>query len=248
MARLPFSILGEPEEKQAKPMKKIQFLGKNWFEKVLHNESATIDSDLNLKADKSFLSSLYGGKVTMSNVTQRVTIQPDHIKKSEPFFTERLHFNEQAGLFFLIEWENSAIKDLFYSAIRLLGDLGIGTDRAVGNGFFTSESTTLRMRLPEATTHQCALGLYLPKEHELSNSDIEQSAWAITKRGGYMAGASDTEHITLRKRSVYMFEVGSIFPNKKLEGKRVDLRPEWNEPMHPVWRVGKPIFVPISIP
>ncbi|MBK8656807.1 MAG: hypothetical protein IPN20_23520 [Haliscomenobacter sp.] len=73
---------------------------------------------------------------------------------------------------------------------------------------------------------------------------MEDSAWGLVKRGGYIAGAADPDHTSLRKRSVFMFEEGSVFPNKPLTGSRVDLKPDW-EGMHSVWREGRPVFVPI---
>lgn len=46
-----------------------------------------------------------------------------------------------------------------------------------------------------------------------------------------------------------MFSVGSVFKtNERLNGKIADLRPEWNTiEMHPVFRSGRPLSIPIKI-
>lgn len=246
--RLPFSFADTAEEKQAKPIKKLQYLGKSWFEKAINNETDVIRADDHLKAGVSFVSEVHSSLVYKSGVTQRVRIAPDNSDKSDPYYTERLFFNEGAGLFILSEWLENRHKDLFYASFRMLGDLGIGTDRAVGNGFFEPEIATIELRIPDVPTHQCALGLYLPAENELTANDFDKSSWSLIKRGGYLAGASNEEHITLRKRSIYMFETGSVFPAKPLIGKRENLRPEWNGLTHSVWREGRPVFIPVMNP
>lgn len=244
LARLPFPIKGVPEEKLGKPYKRIRFLGKTWFEKMLHGEKSEIDHEKHLHK-KEFLTE-YSSLATVfkTDVIQRVTIPPDHSGDAVPFYTERIFFGKEAGLFLLVEWQDNSAKGLFFRSLRLLGDLGIGTDRSVGNGFFTPKTTTLCLNLPDKADHQCSMGLYLPSERELSEEDLEESSWSLIKRGGYIAGAQDQKHITLRKRSVFMFEEGSIFPNKPLEGKKVNLKPNW-EGLHAVWREGRPIFLPI---
>lgn len=245
MVRLPFKIKDKSEERQGKSFKKIRYIGKSWFEKVLNGEEVMIDAERHL-AEAAFLSDHRLQTVFKADVTQRVTIPSDYVKAPTPFYTERLHFGELAGLYVLVEWLDTGAKDLFQRAFRMLGDLGIGTDRSVGNGFFEPSFNVLELHTPADATHQCALGLYLPKENELTNDDLDNSSWGFTKRGGYIAGAPDPEHITLRKRSVYMFEEGSVFPNKPLTGKRVDLKPAWQGLDYPVWREGRPIFVPIQ--
>lgn len=244
MVPLPFDLKAEPVEKQGKYFKNIRFLGKSWFEKTLHAEHADIDRERHLM-EKAFLSEYRVDKVFRSEVMQRVTISPDYSEDARPFYAERLYFGAKAGLFVLVQWQDDAPKALFQSAFRLLGDLGIGTDRSVGNGFFEPVFNDLSLRVPETAAHQCSLGLYLPAENEITGDDLDQSAWSLIKRGGYLAGAADPDHITLRKRSVFMFEEGAVFPNRPRMGKRVDLKPAWQGLEHAVWREGRPIFVPI---
>jgi len=242
MARISFDIKEVPVEKQGKPFKNIRYLGKTWFEKAINGTTGLIEVKKHL-SEKAFLSDYAVKPIFKPNVTQRVTILPDHSGDSTPFYTERLFFEPYAGLFILAKWENEQAKGLFQRAFRLLGDLGIGTDRSVGNGFFEPKFTTLSLNVPEAASHQMALGLYLPNKEELMPEVLENSTWGLIKRGGYIAGAKDPEHTSLRKRSVYMFEEGSVFPNISLSGKRIDLKPDWQGLDHAIWREGRPIFI-----
>jgi CRISPR type III-A-associated RAMP protein Csm4 len=93
------------------------------------------------------------------------------------------------------------------------------------------------------------LSLYIPTEQEVEMLNLTESKYELVLRGGYMAGSDEEDFKHLRKKSVYAFSVGSIFPTTaKLSGKIVDLKPSWNdERMHPVYRSGKPFFVPIKV-
>jgi CRISPR-associated protein Csm4 len=246
MVRLPFELTGIPSEKQGKPIKKIRFLGKSWLERLLAGENGKIEPPKHLK-NPSILSENVPSVLFRTEVHQRVKIAQDPGEDPLPYYTERIYFGKDTGLFVLAQWKKTTQKNLFEQAFRLLGDLGVGTDRSTGNGFFVPEFTTLTLTVPENASFQCAMGLYLPSVDDLTTSDLDQSTWSIQKRGGYLAGASNTEHLSLRKRSVYMYEIGSVFPNKPLSGKRVNLQPVWPGLNHKVWREGRPIFLPIHL-
>ena len=47
----------------------------------------------------------------------------------------------------------------------------------------------------------------------------------------------------LRKKSVYMFQEGSIFPIGSFEGKIVNVRPEWNDSL-PGVPCGRSFLIP----
>lgn len=256
MARMPFHIKGIEIERQGKPFKKMRFLGKSWLERLLRQESTDINQEQHLHFKGAFLSdhhdvlaqtSTYSKfSIFKSEVSQRVTIAPDHVEESVPYFTDRIFFAPDAGLYVLAEIKDEGVRSLFQQAFRLLGDNGVGTDRSVGNGFFEPEFTQLTLELPTNATHQMNLGLYCPADQELDEPDYHQSAWQLIKRGGYLAGAADPDQITLRKRSIFMFEEGSVFPNKGLQGTRENLVPPGINVNHAVWRDGRTIFLPIN--
>jgi CRISPR-associated protein Csm4 len=246
MVQLPFDLLDSEKLNQSKTKKKIRFIGKSWFEKLLDNFDDNIQKNKHIH-HTAFLTDQSIGTIFKTDVVQRVTIAPDYSEDARPFYIERLHFGNISGLFVLVESSDVYARNLFQGAFRLLGDLGIGTDRSVGNGFFTPTFESLTIKLPDAAAYQCALGLYLPDETELDEPFLIDSSWNLVKRGGFISGAENIDHFTLRKKSVYMFDVGSVFPNRLLKGKRVDLQPFGYDIKHSVWREGRPIFLPIII-
>ena len=184
-----------------------------------------------------------------SQVSQRVAVPLDGGADAEPFFFEWTYFQENAGLYCLLQApldKQDELIDLF----RQLGECGIGTDKSVGGGKFEVETEPLS--LPEVTGADAVLllSLYIPTEEELSKLQLTDSCYDLLLRGGYIAGSSEVHFMHLRKKSVYMFNVGSIFrTSDALYGKVVDLRPEWNgERLHPVLRSGKPFIAMIKQP
>lgn len=184
-----------------------------------------------------------------TQVSQRVTVSRDGIGEATPFYFEWIYFNQskECGLYIIVEAKEPSVINELYDLLSTLGDFGIGTDRSVGGGHFTV--TTDQIDWPEIqdSNAQISLSLYHPSETELDKLHLPKANYSILLRGGFMAGSTDVSKRHLWKRSVYMFGVGSVFPTiDRLEGDIVDLRPEWNEPLHPVFRSGKALFVPIK--
>lgn len=258
-------IAEESEDKQAKPLKKIKFIGKSFFEDFCTgNFQKSIAKGKHLFSSGQFVSdhpdltaTLQTGRKTLSaekvaiaqsEVNQRVTIPPDYCADATPYYTDRMFFHEQAGLYFLARFEGGKPPALFEQALRLLADNGIGTDRSVGNGSFECiEQGQLTLKLPDNANAQLNLSLYCPQQAELTETLLDQSSYQIVKRGGYLASAEEEDNITLRKRSVYMFEEGSVFPVADLKGKIVDLKPAIEDVKHEVWRDGRGLFISVII-
>lgn len=246
-------IANQSEERQGKYLKKIQYLGKSYFEQLLDGAKGQIE-ETHLIDHKKYVSESpelvknSATKIIASSVNQRVTIAPDHIEDAKPFYTERLFFPDEAGLFFIVQFADSSLEDTFHGLLKLLGDNGIGTDRSVGNGFFKPERDTLTLTVPDKVNHQVNLSLFCPTEEDLKEIVEGDSSWQLIKRGGYLAGTQQESNITLRKRSIYMLQEGSVLPNRNMDGKIVNLRPKIDLVKHPIWREGRSIFIPIQIP
>ena len=182
-------------------------------------------------------------------VNQRVAVPSDERKDSEPFFFEWTYFHEDAGLFCLLQAPD-VLQDELIALFRQLGECGIGTDKSVGGGRFEVEAEGVLLPKAIAPDAVLLLSLYLPTEEELSRLRLKDACYDLLLRNGYMAGSSEVDFMHLRKKSVYMFNVGSIFPTTEpLQGKVVDLKPEWNDSrLHPVFRSGKPFTILIKQP
>jgi CRISPR type III-A-associated RAMP protein Csm4 len=196
---------------------------------------------------------IWGDKATdsvivSSEVQQRVTVPLDGRGNSNPYYVERLFFENEAGLFFLLECPDVQIFREFELSLKYLAETGIGTDRSVGNGFFEPKISNIQLAVPKDAEYRMSLSLFCPGKDELPNLMQGEPAYLMQKRGGFIAGAAEEQFRHLRKKSVYMFTEGSIFKTEKFIGKILDMRPQWDdEKLHPVYRSGKPIGLPIII-
>jgi CRISPR-associated protein Csm4 len=249
---------GDPED--YKTGKKIQFLGLGIWSNVVQGQIAPFDKK-HLSPNGAFLSvSEMGNNVFKPEEVQRVMIPRAYAEGTDTntFYMERLYFEDGAGLFSLIKYDESVypgIQQKVEAAIRLLGDNGLGSDRTTGNGLFEPEFG-LYIDLPEVSnpTHQMALALYCPSKSSkiVLVSALPNSAYQLVKRGGYFANLADQALGTFRKNAVYMFLEGSVFALANApEGSIVDLKPKQIAPTildHPVWRDGSGFFFPVHLP
>ncbi len=254
MLRLqPFQKDDIAEEKQAKTHKKISFIGQTYFEDLIGPNKAEIKKKHLFSAGK-FVSnhpdvlSLGEESIITSDVQQRVAISIDHSEDPRPYYVDRLFFNEEAGLWFVFEGDGSACAQV-EKALNLLGDEGVGTDRAVGNGHFTSSKGTLSLTIPDGADYQLVLSLFCPLKSEVSENVLRSSSYGLIKRGGYLASPERNEHLTIRKKSVHMFTEGSVFKSSlPLVGKVENLKPEYTGLSQNVWRDGLAFCIPTNKP
>jgi CRISPR-associated protein Csm4 len=185
-----------------------------------------------------------------SDVSQRVALPRMLDSDARTFYMERLYFGEGAGLYFMAEYPtDEANKSKFDSALRLLGEQGIGTDRNTGNGFFETEATTLLLDLPTENhaTHYLNVSPFCPaSEADMQKINLDESYFSLTKRGGWIASPENENDMSLRKKSVYMFAEGSVFrAGEPPKGTITNLQPAGFA--HEIWRDGRAIFLPIKI-
>lgn len=232
----------------AKKIKKAAFLDQKLFEKVLNK----LEIDLNtVEVSNGMMSSLPGASHSFfkKDVQQRVMVPRGGDGDSVTYYIERTWFAENSGLYFFIKSEGDLAT--IETCLRYLADTGVGTDKSVGNGQFKLSEPiieTIHLEVSGLANAQLAMSLYCPEKEELSQDFLNNSAYNLELRGGYMAGSSNEKLRHLRKKKVYMFSCGSVFPMKILSGKILDLSPEWNEEgMHPVYRSGKGFFIPIDV-
>lgn len=264
--RLPFDIKGQ-ETGLEKKLKKVRYLEYSLFQRFLKNEgdfesfqkenlsgqfltdTSTDFTDI-LKKDNC-------NTIMTTDTYQHVAIPRDYGSDSTPYYVDKIYFHHNAGLFFLLELEDENDTDTLdkvQAGMRLLADSGIGTDRNSGNGQFEVDvDQSMSFDIAENANYQLALSLYCPRKEEISTGDkpdVMRSYYNLVKRGGHISSPQNSEHLTIRKRSIYMFTEGSIFPhNHHRTGKLVNLRPkDFTTLHHPIWRDGQPIFIPMNYP
>lgn len=244
------------EDRQAKKHKKLTFFGQRYFEDLINERKRKLRT-ADLTADGRFISDHPSAKETVqgqlqnkvvfaSDVQQRVTIPADYAKDPLPYYVDRLYFGEEAGLWFAFDGDESVYAEVL-AALRLLGDNGVGTDRSVGNGQFCVLEAELTLTVPDQPTHQVLLSLWCPDRTEIDEPFLQASSYGLVKRGGYIASPDRPEHLTYRKKSVYMFTEGSVFPaGRVLAGNVLNLKPDVADVTQNVWRDGLALTIPIT--
>ncbi|AVM58261.1 type III-A CRISPR-associated RAMP protein Csm4 [Bacteroides heparinolyticus] len=240
-----------PDQEQhlyRKRLKKIRFIEASLWNRLMNGETLEMEAS---QLQDAFLTTLHGfEKPFESQVMQRVTIPRKEGEDAAPFFFDWTYFHAQAGLYCIVEAEES-VMDRIEELFKMLGEFGLGTDRSVGGGMFEVERVKDRQLFLPANSPNASmlLSLYIPTKQEVELLDLPNSKYELMQRSGYMAGSRTPSFRHLRKKSIYCFNVGSVFnTTEALHGKIVDMQPDWNDKeMHPVFRSGKPFVVPVKM-
>ena len=180
------------------------------------------------------------------DTTQRVKINYD--EDSDPFYLEKMYpkDNLNRGLYFIVQGEFDTNK--FEAALKLLADNGIGLQRSLGNGQFSFKKEEMTIDLPDNAQSWVTLSLFRPKREDVVPI-LDSSNYQFIKRGGWISSPEDEQFLSLRKQSIMMFTEGSVFAFNDAPTKGVveNIRPVWNnDDLHPIYRDGKAIFLPIQ--
>lgn len=232
-----------------KKLKKIKYIEVDlWSDLVAGKEVSVKERQLQ---DQFLLSSIRNEdfkKPYKSQVNQRVTIPREEGIDADPFFFEWVYFHSDAGLYCLLDTQDSQRDDLI-RLFKQLGEFGIGTDKNIGGGKFDVEIRGISLPEIDAPDSQLLLSLFIPAKEDVELLNLHDSCYDLLQRSGYISGSQELNFRYLRKKSVYMFNVGSVFKTtSRLSGKVVNLRPRWDdERLHPVFRSGKPFVVLVKL-
>lgn len=242
----------DQSSKLSKKSKKIQFIGLSVFEKLIAGQTIAIN-EKQLDDSGRFVFSEPPGeeiKILTRHVQQRVYIphQGEENHHSQPYYIERMYFADMAGLYFMLKCDDEILIKKIEVCLRILGDTGFGTDKNVGNGQFEAHLSDLNIKVPDQPLQKMALSLFCPTPEAVQEQYLNQSSFMAVKRGGYIVSANEQKFRHFRKKSVHMFAEGSVFPAATPgTGKIVDLKPETVSGMHPVWRDGTCLFLPVKL-
>ncbi len=239
-----------------KKLKKLSFIEESLFIQILNSSvSQPIKVSSNqISKNGMFLTSVKKKMdeiVFQKEIQQRVNIPIERDEDPLPYYIERIHFHDNAGLFILLRCEEQFMKELL-PAIKLLGENGIGTDKNVGMGQFAfneiNDVTSCEIPVDNSNKTFMLLSKYLPTREELIKTNLQKSAYQLQKRGGYITGDEKERFTTFRKSSIYMFTEGSVLQSEVIpKGKIEDLNPgNINGLEHPIWRDGTAFAIPIN--
>jgi CRISPR type III-A-associated RAMP protein Csm4 len=246
--KLKISIKDKNEQAYRKKMKNVKFVEFPLWQKLISGkpldiEDGQIQDSFMLTTVKPF------EHIFKAQVSERVWVPREDGKDATPFFFDWKFFHKSAGLFCLTDATGHLLDEII-TLFSILGEVGLGTDRNIGGGKFEIEveKDAITIESPHDANATMLLSLYIPTESEMENLNLQQSHYELILRGGYISGSQEESLRHLRKKSIYMFGVGSAFPcSIPLQGKIVDLKPAWNDSrMHPVYRSGKPFCIPVK--
>lgn len=247
IGKLPVVVSNQDEHIYRKKLKKIKFIEQSLWKELVAGKTIVVNSE-QLQGDFLLSSNVSDFAVPMmSQVNQRVSVLRDN-SGTEPFFFDWTYFRDNAGLYFIVKADGAVVGEL-KSLLEILGETGIGTDKNVGGGNFKVDDCELELDDQQNANASLLLSTYIPSEQEMAQLNLSNSKYELIQRDGFIAGSVECGFRHLRKKSVYMFNVGSVFKTTAtLNGSIVDLRPDWNdEKMHPVYRSGKPFVIPVKI-
>ena len=246
LGKLNVRVNSMEEHLYRKALKKVRYAAVHIWQEIAKGECVELDySQINGEfiSDRPI-------QISQSYVNERVSISRSGQEDSDPFFFEWNYYSQCAGLYVLTDAQGEELEDLV-CLFKILGQQGIGTDKSVGGGKFDVEVSKNKLHFDKMSDANASLllSLYIPLESELASIDLEKSTYNLVLRGGFIAGSQEDRFRHLKKKSIYMMDTGSVLvTTNALEGKVVDLRPNWNdEALHPVYRSGRAISIPIRI-
>ena len=231
--------LREDQLKKAKKLKKIQWLDSKLWLASLGDENWAESIDLEKGVCQSVLvsqSTALPEKLWLEEERPRLAIDrnSNQAADSQIFNFSRIWFDKNGGLYFLAVFDDESSRQAFETVLSVLGDSGIGADRTSGNGCFTwSKGKMPDIQLAEHG-QAVALSLVNPAPSDCQTGWLEDSAYKLVSRGGWIGGSG------IRKQRVRMFAEGSLFSNP-LEGRMVNVSVE--QLAQKVYRDGRGFFV-----
>ncbi|MCM8822702.1 MAG: type III-A CRISPR-associated RAMP protein Csm4 [Candidatus Omnitrophica bacterium] len=210
-----------------KDYKKIEYVEKSQFEKLLHGECI---EKIAKPEDKQF-------RLIIN--TPRIAINRINNSPGENFFFfSEMFFTVDSGLFFVVDFKDAAFKKQFDATLNLISQEGIGADRTCGKGHFNVvEISKIEFMLSADTDGSVLLSLYHPEEKEFGQ--LKDGFYQIIERKGYIYSPYARNY---RRKSVRMVEEGSVVPGNVV-GCLVDITPEIFD-QHKVYRYGFALSLP----
>ncbi len=221
------------DSKEKKKFKKLKYIPVSQLSQYLQGKFS-IDTMNNFSSDL--------GK---SYIKTSVSIRGE--EESTPYRVGAYYFNENAGLYIILGYENEDVKRMVEDLLLGLSYEGLGGKRSSGLGryelfpHYGAFPEELQARINQPSEYQMTLSVSLPKEQELDKA-IQNAQYKMIKRSGFVASSKYADEFR-RKKDLYVFDSGSCFINA-YEGDVYDVSEGGT---HPVYRYAKPLFLGVEV-
>ncbi len=174
---------------------------------------------------------------------------------SNLYFCGVVEYPDDGGLYLLLEGR-SDLESQLKTCFELLGELGIGGERAAGCGKFEIRGDwqkaasvpafqkLIEVRTAESPTAYCTLSLFYPQASELALISNAPVGYALAWRGGGWATLA-SQGRPQRRQACRMFKEGSVFAFKAGNGSVVQPVGTLVEVASKVYRSGLAFCVPV---
>jgi CRISPR-associated protein Csm4 len=239
------SYLGAYEKR----LKKGKFISKGIFEKMINAEPIQMADIVGNRA-LMLRSEIPQGIQTTSDIEKMMWNRREppqvavdrNIAFTEIYRVGEIAFHNGSGYYFLCSIQDNDTRQKLSSALRLLGDEGIGGERSTGRGGFSASIGKMTIKTPDS--EDCILmSLYHPTIDEVGHGVLSSSFYQLLNRRGFIYSDSTR---SLRKKSVRLIEEGSIIRGFKQYGHLVDVTPKEMR-AHKVYVNGLAFKVPMRL-
>jgi CRISPR-associated protein Csm4 len=234
----------------AKKLKKVQFVSWDIFKKLAQGDGGLKISEEDFKGEFLFSSTIEDEMFVINEIPRcRISALTN---ETDIFYSHRVEFASDAGLFFFVEFKKETDKTHFDSALQLLGEMGIGGERSLGLGRFqVVETKEFQIKIPDSDSYGyfTNLSLYHPRKSEIKEGILEGARYDFITRQNWIFSDGP---VPLRSKSARMFLEGSIFKNiPDAKGDLTDTTPQIAEAqnylLHRVYRSGLLFKYPIAL-
>lgn len=187
------------------------------------------------------------------NHENRVMVSLQGNESSQPFYVDGWRFADDAGLYFIVGYQDDEAMEWLESLLNRLELSGGGGKRNSGFGKFEMEDPfyldeyaysegllTLWTLLNKKGKYVMTLSNALPTDEEMS-SVLDGASYRILKRSGFVSSPTYAKE-QRKHRDLYVFSAGSCFKTA-FSGDIYDVAINGN---HPVYRYAIPFFVEVS--
>ena len=227
------------EERHLKRLKQVRFLSPARFQQVIDNHPIEFKPEEDLInrgqvwVDGQTESWTKGQVIWQTQTRPRVTI--DRLSSASAIWHASIvEFDNQAGLWFACQFADSEVEKQVETVLNVLGDTGLGGERAYGHGLFELEKRDFVLTSDQSSQQFMTLSPVRPRDHQqLSALTSGEVGYQLSQRSGWISGSRNR-----RRNWIWMLSEGAVLNRcgKETMGSLVDLQPA--DYPHPVWRYG----------
>jgi CRISPR-associated protein Csm4 len=237
------NINKEIKQKMGKELKKLKWLTVDGFYKWIQGEYLNLHDVETMKSVQDSYKEAFTveikPKVTLDRASQNSSI----------YHCGYVYFNEKAGLYGLVTFNDEDMIKEFEILLKNLGEIGIGGEKTYGCGMFKVSifvelTGTLRNILENKSERFILLSLYHPSNDEKETVADNLIAYDLVRKKGWIS--SGRYALPLKRKSVGFITEGSVL-RTHVKGCLVDVTPDKYPPQllhHKVYRYGYAFTAP----